>query len=767
MSSKPDYQKALEPQLNFFDDNFLSEVELEEEIAPVSTTTEASFIENLKKFVEELNRARSPVHETLGNLIEHLMILKTDGREGVVTWEGIDSFVKAAIATPSSIDSTEYLQAVCKNLLGEEEEEQVKDAPKSDEAELIAKLKKNINEMQSEIDTLKNRQPEVKVVTVEKVVEKIVEKIVEVPVAAGGIPPPPGGDIPPPPGGGAPGPPPPLPGGSGAPGPPPPLPGGSGAPGPPPPLPGGSGAPGPPPLPGGGGPPGPPPPPGGGPGGPPPLPGMAPRAMGRPKKKQLKPSTKMKGLAWAKIDDKKIDNTIWDKNINDDNVIKTDLDFKELESIFCAAQPKVEAEEAPAEGAGGAGGPKKKQVISILDPKRSNNVSIMLSRFGKMAYAEIRKAIMDLNEEVLPMENVAALKQLTPEPEEIEQLKEFSGDVENLGKAEKFFLEMMKIKALAPRLNALHTKQGFDAKLNAARSAVLIMLDAVKEIKQSKKLPKLLELVLAIGNFLNGGTFRGGAYGFKLETLAKITEVRASDNKTNMLNYLAQYCETKDKYKDLLTIQDDFPHIVDACKESIPQAQTDLNKLKGELTQVENAIKTAPNPPGDRFVEVMTAFHEKNAATLEETLNLHSKLEKDFKELLDYFGEAPSTDSQTLFNHVNTFLQSFDRAQKDNVKRKQLAEKQKLAEQRRKEMAERIAKKRAEGGGEENEGGEEGAAAPKKLRPAGGRNMLDNLIADMRTGQAFAPPSQNDVANEALAVFARLKKTRNACSNLP
>jgi hypothetical protein len=68
-------------------------------------------------------------------------------------------------------------------------------------------------------------------------------------------------------------------------------------------------------------------------------------------------------------------------------------------------------------------------------------------------------------------------------------------------------------------------------------------------------------------------------------------------------------------------------------------------------------------------------------------------------------------------------------------------------------MAAKIAAKRKAGGDEAG-----GAAEPK--RPPGGRNVLDNLIADMRTGQAFAPPTQNDIGNEALAMFARLKKRR-------
>lgn len=48
-------------------------------------------------------------------------------------------------------------------------------------------------------------------------------------------------------------------------------------------------------------------------------------------------------------------------------------------------------------------------------------------------------------------------------------------------------------------------------------------------------------VVWSSGNILNGGTQRGGAYGFKLETLLKIDGMKAADNKSTPLDFLAQY----------------------------------------------------------------------------------------------------------------------------------------------------------------------------------------------------------------------------------
>ena len=44
------------------------------------------------------------------------------------------------------------------------------------------------------------------------------------------------------------------------------------------------------------------------------------------------------------------------------------------------------------------------------------------------------------------------------------------------------------------------------------------------DIKNCRKLVKVLEIVLAIGNYLNGSGPKGGAYGFKLEVL-KIRQI--------------------------------------------------------------------------------------------------------------------------------------------------------------------------------------------------------------------------------------------------
>ncbi len=47
------------------------------------------------------------------------------------------------------------------------------------------------------------------------------------------------------------------------------------------------------------------------------------------------------------------------------------------------------------------------------------------------------------------------------------------------------------------------------------------------QVRASAALRACLQLVLALGNYLNGTSYRGGAYGFKLADLAKLEQVGA------------------------------------------------------------------------------------------------------------------------------------------------------------------------------------------------------------------------------------------------
>jgi len=82
---------------------------------------------------------------------------------------------------------------------------------------------------------------------------------------------------------------------------------------------------------------------------------------------------------------------------------------------------------------------------------------------------------------------------------------------------------------------------------------------------------QVIEIVLAMGNYLNGTGAKGGAHGFKLEFLTKLADTKTADNKSTLLHYLVSYIEKRNK--DLLGFPQDLSNVEIGAK------VVDTNKL--------------------------------------------------------------------------------------------------------------------------------------------------------------------------------------------
>ena len=95
------------------------------------------------------------------------------------------------------------------------------------------------------------------------------------------------------------------------------------------------------------------------------------------------------------------------------------------------------------------------------------------------------------------------------------------------------------------RLRTLHYKKKFPIWLTEIKPKILAVLEASKEVQRSKRLRRMLELILAFGNYMNRGQ-RGNAVGFKLLSLTRIADTKSSCNKsTTLLHFIADTCDKK------------------------------------------------------------------------------------------------------------------------------------------------------------------------------------------------------------------------------
>jgi hypothetical protein len=60
------------------------------------------------------------------------------------------------------------------------------------------------------------------------------------------------------------------------------------------------------------------------------------------------------------------------------------------------------------------------------------------------------------------------------------------------------------------------------------------------QVRESETLKRVFKQVLELGNLINQGTARGGARAFKLDSLSKLGDVRAVNNKMTLMHYLGK-----------------------------------------------------------------------------------------------------------------------------------------------------------------------------------------------------------------------------------
>jgi hypothetical protein len=283
-------------------------------------------------------------------------------------------------------------------------------------------------------------------------------------------------------------------------------------------------------------------------------------------------SVPLRTLFWSKIPDTEIDGTLWDEltkeeeeememgieeNEGSDTQTSTTglLDLKTIESLFAkkpavAVLPSSKLEQANNQS-------DTQSVLKLLDPKRQQSVGIGLAGL-RLPHPDIKAAVLAMNANVLGgASRVLTLKRLIPNIEEAIAVKANADQAHRLGKVEQYFLLMSSIPSLGDRIDAWCFQLGFDAQRAEAAQALEVVKAAVEQVRSSSAWRKLLQIVLSVGNFLNGGNAaRGGAYGFRMDTLTKLEAFKTGDNRTNLLVYVAQEI-----------VKPKCPHVLDVLKE--------------------------------------------------------------------------------------------------------------------------------------------------------------------------------------------------------
>ncbi|MQL92046.1 hypothetical protein Taro_024664 [Colocasia esculenta] len=315
--------------------------------------------------------------------------------------------------------------------------------------------------------------------------------------------------------------------------------------------------------------------------------------------------TSLKPLHWIKVT-RAMQGSIWAETQKHDEASKApEFDMSELESLFSAAVPTADSRGSGEKSRRASLGSKPEK-IHLIDLRRANNCEIMLTKV-KIPLPDLMSSLLALDDSVLDVDQIDNLIKFCPTKEEMELLKGFNGDKENLGKCEQFFLELMKVPRVESKLRVFSFKIQFRSQV-ADLSSNLNIVNSAADEAGSAKLKRIMQTILSLGNALNQGTARGSAIGFRLDSLLKLTDTRARNNKMTLMHYLCKVLA--DKLPELLDFNKDLVSLEAASKIQLKTLAEEMQAISKGLEKVEQELTASENdgPVSRVFCQVPCAM---------------------------------------------------------------------------------------------------------------------------------------------------------------
>lgn len=144
-------------------------------------------------------------------------------------------------------------------------------------------------------------------------------------------------------------------------------------------------------------------------------------------------------------------------------------------------------------------------------------------------------------------------------------------------------------------------------------------VNACKELLRSQRFKKVFHYALSIGNYVNGGTAKGGKHGILMKSLDKMGDSRGRDKKTTLLDFLVEtLMGLKGPNANLIKFFEDLEHAANAGETSIKGLAAeveilarDLLKIDRQAKKLQEGIKGGATPRENKFFSQIDLFVSK------------------------------------------------------------------------------------------------------------------------------------------------------------
>uniref|UniRef100_A0A3P9NSP1 FH2 domain-containing protein n=1 Tax=Poecilia reticulata TaxID=8081 RepID=A0A3P9NSP1_POERE len=227
--------------------------------------------------------------------------------------------------------------------------------------------------------------------------------------------------------------------------------------------------------------------------------------------------------------------------------------------------------------------------------------------------------------------------------------------LDELSEEDRFMARFGKIPRLSQRISTLTFMGNFTESIQNIQPQLDAIIAASMSVRSSMKLKKILEIILAFGNYMNSSR-RGPAYGFHLQSLDLLPDTKSTDRRHTLLDFIVRII--REKYPDLQNFYTELQFLDKAALVSFDSILRNLKALERgmELTRSEFSAEEE-NP-------VLKTFLDTNAPLLD-SLKAEEKTAQDtYESVVEYFGEDPT---MTLPSEFFSVFIRFIKAYKTNT----------------------------------------------------------------------------------------------------
>lgn len=110
-------------------------------------------------------------------------------------------------------------------------------------------------------------------------------------------------------------------------------------------------------------------------------------------------------------------------------------------------------------------------------------------------------------------------------------------ELELLHPADRLMVRLIQLPHLSDRVKGMLFQVRFPQNIELLKQSLDLLIAACTDLQNAPLFRRLCQLILHIGNYMNGTNFAGGAFGFKIASINRLVDTKSSSGQ-NLLHFL-------------------------------------------------------------------------------------------------------------------------------------------------------------------------------------------------------------------------------------